>query len=92
MIYYLLFIIRWVYKRTFFGDIRLKSKSARKEGKNIKKEMEYLGIDLSCAMGSLRNGEFPEKDCLLPLISKLLGYILVAASITVKLPQVYQIS
>lgn len=50
--------------------------------------MEYLGIDLSCAMGSLRNGEFPEKDCLLPLISKLLGYILVAASITVKLPQV----
>lgn len=37
MIYYLLFIIRWVYKRTFFGDIRLKSKSARKEGKNKKK-------------------------------------------------------
>ncbi|KAF3543448.1 hypothetical protein DY000_02002898 [Brassica cretica] len=53
--------------------------------------MEYLGIDLSCAMGSLRNGEFPEKDCLLPLISKLLGYILVAASITVKLPQIMKI-
>lgn len=89
MIYYLLFIIRWVYKRTFLGH-KIKVKIS-KEGKN-KKEMEYLGIDLSCAMGSLRNGEFPEKDCLLPLISKLLGYILVAASITVKLPQVYQIS
>ncbi|ESQ38806.1 hypothetical protein EUTSA_v10028929mg [Eutrema salsugineum] len=53
--------------------------------------MDYLGIDLSCAIGSLRNGEFPEKDCLLPLISKLLGYFLVAASITVKLPQIMKI-
>nr|ABD32623.2 Cystinosin/ERS1p repeat [Medicago truncatula] len=49
--------------------------------------MEYLGIDLSCAIGSLRNGNIPEKDCLLPLISKLLGYAIVAASTTVKLPQ-----
>ncbi|KAH7523665.1 hypothetical protein FEM48_Zijuj06G0036000 [Ziziphus jujuba var. spinosa] len=49
--------------------------------------MEYLGIDLSCALGSLRHGQFPEKDCLLPLISKLLGYAIVAASTTVKLPQ-----
>jgi mannose-P-dolichol utilization defect protein 1 len=49
--------------------------------------MEYLGIDLSCAIGSLRNGNFPDKDCLLPLISKLLGYAIVAASTTVKLPQ-----
>uniref|UniRef100_A0A1J3DLT3 Mannose-P-dolichol utilization defect 1 protein homolog n=1 Tax=Noccaea caerulescens TaxID=107243 RepID=A0A1J3DLT3_NOCCA len=53
--------------------------------------MDYLGIDLSCAIGSLRNGEFPEKDCLLPLISKLLGYFLVAASIAVKLPQIMKI-
>ena len=49
--------------------------------------MEYLGIDLSCALGSLRHGKFPDKDCLLPLISKLLGYAIVAASTTVKLPQ-----
>ncbi|KAG4962490.1 hypothetical protein JHK86_039358 [Glycine max] len=49
--------------------------------------MEYLGIDLSCAVGSLRHGQLPEKDCLLPLISKLLGYAIVAASTTVKLPQ-----
>ncbi|OIW15640.1 hypothetical protein TanjilG_08216 [Lupinus angustifolius] len=49
--------------------------------------MEYLGIDLSCAVGSLRRGNIPDKDCLLPLISKLLGYAIVAASTTVKLPQ-----
>ncbi|XP_024012511.1 mannose-P-dolichol utilization defect 1 protein homolog 1 isoform X2 [Eutrema salsugineum] len=53
--------------------------------------MDYLGIDLSCATGSLRNGEFPAKDCLLPLITKLLGYFLVAASMTVKLPQIMKI-
>ncbi|XP_027331184.1 mannose-P-dolichol utilization defect 1 protein homolog 2 [Abrus precatorius] len=53
--------------------------------------MEYLGIDLSCALGSLRHGQFPDKDCLLPLISKLLGYAIVAASTTVKLPQILKI-
>lgn len=30
----------------------------------------------------------PDKDCLLPLMSKVLGYCIVAASTTVKLPQV----
>ena len=49
--------------------------------------MEFLGIDFSCALGSLRHGNIPDKDCLLPLISKLLGYCIVAASTTVKLPQ-----
>ncbi|KAK9023324.1 hypothetical protein V6N11_003545 [Hibiscus sabdariffa] len=53
--------------------------------------MEYLGIDLSCAVGSLRNGSFPPQECLLPLISKLLGYAIVAASTTVKLPQIMKI-
>ncbi|XP_019436930.1 PREDICTED: mannose-P-dolichol utilization defect 1 protein homolog 2 [Lupinus angustifolius] len=53
--------------------------------------MEYLGIDLSCAVGSLRRGNIPDKDCLLPLISKLLGYAIVAASTTVKLPQILKI-
>ncbi|GLT59280.1 hypothetical protein SLA2020_321090 [Shorea laevis] len=53
--------------------------------------MDYLGIDFSCAIGSLRDGKFPEKDCLLPLISKLLGYCIVAASTTVKLPQILKI-
>ncbi|KAL2232556.1 UNVERIFIED_CONTAM: Mannose-P-dolichol utilization defect 1 protein [Sesamum indicum] len=54
-------------------------------------EMKFLGMDFSCALGSLGNGEFPEKDCLLPLISKLLGYCIVAASTTVKLPQILKI-
>ncbi|KAL5777695.1 hypothetical protein ACOSP7_010621 [Xanthoceras sorbifolium] len=53
--------------------------------------MEYFGINLSCAVGSLRNGKFPEKDCLLPLISKVLGYCIVAGSTTVKLPQILKI-
>ncbi|KAL3617905.1 hypothetical protein CASFOL_038226 [Castilleja foliolosa] len=54
-------------------------------------EIKFLGMDFSCALGSLRNGEIPEKDCLLPLISKLLGYCIVAASTTVKLPQILKI-
>jgi len=54
-------------------------------------EMKVLGIDFSCALGALSNGQFPEKDCLLPLISKLLGYAIVAASTTVKLPQILKI-
>ncbi|KAF2580607.1 hypothetical protein F2Q70_00007801 [Brassica cretica] len=54
----------------------------------MEKTTDFLGIDLRCAVGSLRNGEFPAKGCLFPLISKLLGYFLVAASMTVKLPQV----
>ncbi|XP_073289640.1 mannose-P-dolichol utilization defect 1 protein homolog 2-like [Primulina huaijiensis] len=54
-------------------------------------EMKFIGMDFGCALGSLSNGEFPEKDCLLPLISKLLGYCIVAASTTVKLPQILKI-
>ncbi|KAG2666275.1 hypothetical protein I3760_15G050400 [Carya illinoinensis] len=53
--------------------------------------MEFLGIDFGCAVGSLRHGKIPDKDCLLPLISKLLGYCIVAASTTVKLPQILKI-
>ncbi|KAG2310951.1 hypothetical protein Bca4012_025449 [Brassica carinata] len=53
--------------------------------------MDYLGIDLLCANDSLRHGHFPAKDCLFPLITKLLSYFLVAASMTVKLPQIMKI-
>ncbi|GAY39576.1 hypothetical protein CUMW_045390 [Citrus unshiu] len=49
--------------------------------------MDYLGINIGCVTGSLRDGKFPEKDCLLPLLSKVLGYLIVALSTTVKLPQ-----
>ncbi|XP_009354157.2 mannose-P-dolichol utilization defect 1 protein homolog 2 [Pyrus x bretschneideri] len=53
--------------------------------------MKVLGIDFSCALGALGDGHFPDKDCLLPLISKILGYAIVAASTTVKLPQIIKI-
>ncbi|XP_010918131.1 mannose-P-dolichol utilization defect 1 protein homolog 2 [Elaeis guineensis] len=52
-------------------------------------EMEILGINFGCVLASLTAGKFPEKDCLLPLISKILGYCIVAASTTVKLPQIF---
>ncbi|XP_057504300.1 mannose-P-dolichol utilization defect 1 protein homolog 2-like [Actinidia eriantha] len=54
-------------------------------------DMKFLGMDFSCAFESLSDGKLPEKDCLLPLISKLLGYCIVAASTTVKLPQILKI-
>ncbi|CAF2136987.1 mannose-P-dolichol utilization defect 1 protein homolog 1 [Brassica rapa] len=57
----------------------------------MEKAMDYLGIDLRCATNSLRHGHFPAKDCLFPLITKLLSYFLVAASMTVKLPQIMKI-
>ncbi|KAI3802414.1 hypothetical protein L1987_30546 [Smallanthus sonchifolius] len=53
--------------------------------------MEFMGMYFSCVFGSLSDRKFPEKDCLLPLISKLLGYAIVAASTTVKLPQIMKI-
>lgn len=48
-------------------------------------------MDFGCVIGSLRHGQFPEKDCLLSLISKLLGYCIVAGSTTVKIPQIMKI-
>lgn len=54
-------------------------------------ELEILGMNFGCILGSLSAGKFPEKDCLLPLISKILGYLIVAGSTTVKLPQIIRI-
>lgn len=51
-------------------------------------ELELLGMNFTCVMASLAEQQLPKKDCLLPLIAKILGYCIVAASITVKLPQV----
>ncbi|GAV83980.1 PQ-loop domain-containing protein [Cephalotus follicularis] len=53
--------------------------------------MSFLGIDFRCLIGSVQQGKIPDKECLLPLISKLLGYCIVAASTTVKLPQILKI-
>uniref|UniRef100_A0A0D3GQY5 Mannose-P-dolichol utilization defect 1 protein homolog n=1 Tax=Oryza barthii TaxID=65489 RepID=A0A0D3GQY5_9ORYZ len=50
-------------------------------------ELEILGINFGCVLAALADAKIPEKDCLLPLASKLLGYAIVAASTTVKLPQ-----
>ncbi|XP_064977032.1 mannose-P-dolichol utilization defect 1 protein homolog 2-like [Musa acuminata AAA Group] len=54
-------------------------------------ELEILGINFGCVIGALRAWEFPEKDCLLPLVAKILGYCIVAASTTVKVPQILKI-
>ncbi|EMS52174.1 hypothetical protein TRIUR3_32226 [Triticum urartu] len=50
-------------------------------------ELEILGMNFGCVLSALSDAKIPEKDCLLPLVSKLLGYCIVAASTTVKLPQ-----
>ncbi|RLN35743.1 uncharacterized protein C2845_PM03G07240 [Panicum miliaceum] len=50
-------------------------------------ELEILGMNFGCVLAALSDAKIPEKGCLLPLISKLLGYAIVAASTTVKLPQ-----
>lgn len=44
-------------------------------------------MNLSCVTQSLP----PTSDCLLPLLSKLLGYSIIAASTVCKLPQIYLI-
>jgi uncharacterized protein with PQ loop repeat len=54
-------------------------------------ELEILGINFGCVLAALADAKIPEKDCLLPLASKLLGYAIVAASTTVKLPQILKI-
>ncbi|XP_042411526.1 mannose-P-dolichol utilization defect 1 protein homolog 2-like [Zingiber officinale] len=54
-------------------------------------ELEILGMNFGCVLGALQEWEFPEKNCVLPLVSKLLGYCIVAASTTVKLPQILKI-
>lgn len=50
-----------------------------------------LGMNLTCLLLSFQHMELPTLDCLLPLISKALGYTIVAASTIVKLPQIYLI-
>lgn len=54
-------------------------------------ELEILGMNLGCVLEPLAAGHFPSKACLLPLISKILGYCIVLASTTVKLPQIIRI-
>jgi mannose-P-dolichol utilization defect protein 1 len=51
--------------------------------------MEFLGIDFTCLLLSLQMLQIPPlHTCLLPLLSKAVGYAIVAASTIVKAPQV----
>jgi mannose-P-dolichol utilization defect protein 1 len=52
---------------------------------------DIAGMDLSCMIESVEKYQLPAKDCVLPLLSKVLGYAIVAASVFLKLPQIYVI-
>eukprot|EP00246_Nothoceros_aenigmaticus_P016752 TRINITY_DN780_c0_g2_i1.p1 TRINITY_DN780_c0_g2~~TRINITY_DN780_c0_g2_i1.p1 ORF type:complete len:242 (-),score=16.64 TRINITY_DN780_c0_g2_i1:366-1091(-) len=46
-------------------------------------------LGFGCVFNALADSQFPGiKDCLLPLLSKILGYAIIAASTIVKLPQI----
>nr|CAD1818768.1 unnamed protein product [Ananas comosus var. bracteatus] len=60
-------------------------------GTEMEMEMEILGMNFTCVVGAVSAGQIPARDCVLPLVSKLLGYCIVAASTTVKLPQIMKI-
>lgn len=57
----------------------------------MRTKMEIAGMDLSCVIHSIQSHELPAKDCVLPLLSKVLGYAIVLASVFLKLPQIYVI-
>lgn len=54
-------------------------------------QMELLGMNFTCLLLSIQNLDLPAKDCLLPIISKALGYCIITASTVVKVPQIYLI-
>lgn len=45
-------------------------------------------LGLACVTDALSDSRFPDKDCILPLFSKVLGYAIIVSSTIVKLPQV----
>lgn len=49
------------------------------------------GMDLTCLMQSVEKYEIPSQECVLPLLSKFLGYAIVFASVFLKLPQIFLI-
>ncbi|BBN03249.1 mannose-P-dolichol utilization defect 1 [Marchantia polymorpha subsp. ruderalis] len=51
-------------------------------------QFELWGMNFTCMVDPLMLYEIPPKDCVLPLLSKILGYCIVAASGIVKLPQI----
>ncbi|CAM6110309.1 unnamed protein product [Calypogeia fissa] len=52
-------------------------------------ELEFLGMNFMCMVESLQRYELPSShDCLFPLLSKILGYAIIAGASVVKLPQI----
>lgn len=51
-------------------------------------QLQFAGMDFTCVLDSLEKYQIPEKDCLLPLLSKSLGYAIVCGSVFLKVPQV----
>jgi mannose-P-dolichol utilization defect protein 1 len=54
----------------------------------MKSDSSIAGMDLSCLMQSVEKYQVPTKDCVLPLLSKVLGYAIIAASVFLKVPQI----
>ncbi|EFJ06473.1 hypothetical protein SELMODRAFT_272277 [Selaginella moellendorffii] len=54
-------------------------------------ELEFAGMDFGCALNALGNAQLPAKECILPLLSKVLGYCIILASTIVKVPQIHVI-
>lgn len=52
---------------------------------------EFAGMDVSCLVESYGKQELPGQECMLPVLSKVLGYGIVAGSVFLKLPQIYLI-
>ncbi|KAL2645502.1 hypothetical protein R1flu_013089 [Riccia fluitans] len=51
-------------------------------------ELVLWGMNISCMVDPLMEYRIPPSDCTLPLLAKVLGYCIVAASAIVKLPQI----
>jgi mannose-P-dolichol utilization defect protein 1 len=52
-------------------------------------KLEFLGMNFTCVLESLQRYELPSSHgCLFPLLSKILGYGIVAGASIVKLPQI----
>lgn len=47
------------------------------------------GMDISCMVQSLQSHQLPSKNCVLPLLSTLLGYAIIVSSVFLKLPQIW---
>lgn len=53
--------------------------------------LEFAGMNFSCVADSMGRQQLPHNDCVLPLLSKLLGYVIIALAAVSKFPQIYLI-